>query len=302
MNYYDDNTFDYVGGNHWNAYGDYGKEYNNIYTESVANNKRQEEGVIKLKDLLLRHCKFLKEKEIFYYEVCDIKLKYFALCRNEATEERIREECLKNGEDYQRIRIERPGFVPLSLKVMHEGDHISFSFQNVDDRETLESWGDNKDILDGLYTEAKKIGRLNKTKEGFNLKLNVKDYFRYRESNVFFYINDESGKKIKELKELAVQNGFFESEIAYDINGYSNFMFIYNKILKEGDLLVIYDLSIIGTDFENVNNFFLKMIEKKVSFIVDNYFWDNDRYEQFTKEELIVEMLKFCEFYLKKVN
>lgn len=269
---------------------------NNSYNVNQSKIKREK---IKFKDLLNRHSKYLKEKKVFYYEIYDIKITDYIVGADEDAVEKHYKECLKKGIVDFGIRVS--DFKPILLKVEHDRDFVKFIFQMTHNpnRDTLESWGNNKDILEKFYTEVKKIGRFSKTQEGFNLKLNMLDAFRYRGANVFVYIKDTSVKGIKELKKIVLDRGFLENEVVYDVDGFSNFRSMYENSLKEGDLVVIFDLNMIDNSLDGLRNLFLGLLSKKVSFYIDEYPVLYDLYEESSKEEIITSMIEFFSFYLK---
>lgn len=306
MNYLDNNNYGVSEENFLNTYGYCSNASNNLYTKkehnlpynkSITKNKIEREK-IKLRDLLNRHSKYLKENKIFYYEVCDVKIKNYILGSDEADLHKKHKECLENGK-LNRPKITIIKLQMLLLKVEHEGNSVKFIFE-ICDRDTLESWQNNKDVLEDFYTEAKKIGRFSKTKEGFNIKLNMLDAFRYRGANVFVYIKDTSVKGIKELKKIVLDRGFLENEVVYDVDGFSNFRSMYENSLKEGDLVVIFDLNMIDNSLDGLRNLFLGLLSKKVSFYIDEYLVLYDLYEESSKEEIITSMIEFFSFYLKK--
>lgn len=259
---------------------------------------------IELKDLLIRHSKFFKDKKVYDYELADIYISNFLgrYKEDENIEISYKEDIEKRRE--YKLNISCSG--PLCLKLSHEGNNISCILKIGDFWELsefdLERSENIQDILENFYIEVKKIGKLTKTKEGFNLKINMYDAFRYRGANIFVYIKDESFEKIRKIKQMALDSGFLENEIIYDIEGYNNFRSMYERSLKEGDLVVIPDLSMIDNDLKSLEEFFLNFIDKKISFCIDDYVFLLDLYEELTKEEIISLMIKFFEFYLKKIK
>lgn len=253
---------------------------------------------VKLKDLLLRHSKYFKEKKVYNYLVEDVIIKDFVITEDIETKRRHYEECLEKGEKYFPINIVYNGC--LELKVTHEGYDVEFIFK-LADRDSLESCDTVKDSLRDFYIEFKKIGRVHKTKQGFNLKIDIYDAFRYKGANVFVYIKGESFEKIKEIKRMALDRGFLEHEIIYDVDGYNNFISMYERSLKEGDLVVIPDLGMIKKDLKSLEQFFLNFINKKVSFCIDEYTFLYYLYEESSHEEVISFMMEFFRFYLEKI-
>lgn len=272
--------------------------YDNCYYINSQKSKYKNGECIKLKDLLLRHSKYFKEKKTYNYLVEDVIIEDFIITEDEETKRRFREECLEKGKDYFSINIVYNGC--LELKVIHEGDNVEFIFK-LADRDSLESCKTVTNILEGFYTEVKKIGRIHKTKRGFNLKIDMYDAFRYRGANVFVYIKDESFEKVKEIKKRALKRGFLENEIIYDIEGHNNFRSMYDRSLKEGDLVVIPDLGMIEKDLKSLEQFFLNFIAKKASFCIDEYTFLYDLYEQSSSEDVISSMMEFFRFCSEKI-
>lgn len=263
---------------------------NKFYTQEIT-----------LKELLKRHSYFYKEEKKFYYMtdiIVDTKILSCKPIKNEDT-------VLYKSIDNMEFDICRN--VYLELSVIHCGNNVSFEFMGVfgkgiSDRKELEAFGKNEDILENLYSEVNKLGNLNKTKNGFNLKINICDAARYRGENIYVYLKSDSVEDMKKLKKLALKYGFSEKEMVYDICEYNNFFSMYERYIKEGDLVVIPDLSMIKTDIKSLNQFILKFLDKKVSFCIDGYEFLYYVYEQCSKDEIANVILEFIEFCLEKKN
>lgn len=241
---------------------------------------------ITLKDLLYRHATFLKEKKEYFYEVKDVNIWSLLAGRNNSS----------NNTEFAITKIE-----PLKLRVNHEEDIINFEFgftHEMIERKWFEELGGNKDILEDLFIQIKKIGKVTKTAFGFNLKLDLLKIFRYK-ANVFCYIKESDTQSLVDIKQQMISNGFEKKEIIYDINDYTNFLSMYERALKEGDLIVIPKLSMIENNTDSIKRLFLGFIQKKISFCIENYIFYYDLYKVYSKEEIINEMIDFFEFYIK---
>ena len=154
--------------------------------------------------------------------------------------------------------------------------------------------------LNYFLGELKKLGKTRKNGKILELIIDPIKAAKYLNINTYVYIDEDFNKKNQDFVDEVIQKGVERERIFIEYQGSKQtYKIISNQILKEGDLIVIPSVDIMGKDYTDIFDFIIDMFYKQANILVEDTLLN---YNDITKSDIIHILYKLKSLIELKQN